>query len=245
MQTNTNYNFDYQEYLKRTRKKQPHTIFILMTVIIGLMIVAFFVKPNNNKLDNLYLVRINTYLTYSEASKMSNEIQSRGGAGYIFFDGKYHVIASYYTTESEAISVVDNLATEYPTANVYTLEISQYKNKKTLSNNQNKAITNLIQTANNMIKQVYSLLLQYDKNEITSNELTIRFTDIITLLEDKIADYKAELSSNNANYINSIEKLDDITSSLNTIKSNLDKSYQLKYELVSIVFSYSSLLACF
>lgn len=246
MQTYSNYNFDYNEYKKKTRKRHNYSFLILTILVIALMVVAFFIKPTTIKVDEYYFARINTYLTYSEASKTSIEIQNRGGAGYIYFDGRYHVLTSFYTSKDDAESVVNNLKTDYPNASIYTLEVEQFKKSKKLSTSQNKATANIVTESVKLIDNLYTLLLQLDKSEISTNELSITLANIIKDYNECCDNYKSAFPDKNANIITSLEELEEIKTSLNNIKSaSTEPNYKLKYELASIVFSYSSFLSCF
>lgn len=243
MQTYTNYNFDYKEYKKSTHKKSNYSLLILLALIVSLMIIAFVVKPASKQAGIFYFVRLNSYLTYKEANKMSSELQGRGGAGYIHFDGRYHVLIAYYASESEAMSVVNNLKNEYPTVDIFNLEIKQYRSKKYFSHEQNKAVVNLIKTTDETINNLYSQLLQHEKNEINTSELSINLSNIIKDYKDMSSEYKSKLSNKKASTISTLEKLDKIENSLNNIKSNINEKYYTKYELVNIIFNYYSLLS--
>lgn len=240
------YTFNYKEYKKRISKKHNYSFLFITALIIVLIVIAYFIKPDNSKVDKFYFARINTYLTYSEASKMSAEIQSRGGAGYIHFDGRYHVIASFYNNEEDTIIVVNNLKTDYPYASVYSIDVKKFYNIKNFSASQNKSTANSISGCLNIINKMYSLLLQHDKSEININTLTLNLTNLKKDLDDIYNDFASTFKGNkNANIIKAIEVLDEIKTSINTIKNSLDENFKLKYELVSIIFNYSSFLACF
>ena len=121
------YQFNYKEYNKKIyRSSGGGSIAVMVFVIIVLIGLAFFLTKQNikHKKNEFYFVEINKCLTYKDASDLSIEIQSRAGAGYVFFDGSYHVLANFYLNKADAESVCENLKPDYPTCKVFSLKPS-------------------------------------------------------------------------------------------------------------------------
>ena len=63
---------------------------------------------------------------------MATEIKERNGAGYIYFNKLYHVLACYYSKEKDAQTIASNLKSEYPNTEVYC--ISHFKPQSNFHN---------------------------------------------------------------------------------------------------------------
>ena len=84
--------------------------FLLPRGVAGYVVETFSSAP-----DYIYAVSAGTYDTLSEARAASDVIRTRGGAGFIAYDGAYHVLLSAYPDLASAQSVADkNGYTIYP-----------------------------------------------------------------------------------------------------------------------------------
>ncbi len=242
------YIFDYNEYKKRTKKKFNFSFIILTLFIIALLITACFIQPKKQK-TVYYFVSANSFFNYTDASKLSNEIQARSGAGYIHFDGKYHILVAFYTNKDDANSVVENIKEDYPTASVFSLELDKFYTNKKLTKSQNKLIKNISTNISSNIDTLYEYFLKYDKNEINLSQLSIiasnieeDFTDLYNNYIDSFKSTKYSFSSTSLDYLNKIKN--SIISIKTACKSDYI-SYELKYNLVCMSVNYSSFLSCF
>lgn len=236
------YEFDYNDYKKRI-KKRHNLSFLIMLVIIALLIIAcYFIIPST-KTNKYYFVRINSYLTYSEASSMAVELQSKSAGGYIYFDGRYHVLANFYPNEEDANKVAENLSNNYPNIDVYTIDSKQYK--KSANNTDYNVIKDIIECQVTIINQLYNCIINHDKNMLNNNQFLTMLSSINKDYQDKKSVFHSHFKgSKSANIINAYDKVEDIANSLENIEKavNDDVSYKLKYELMHIVFTHSSFL---
>ena len=235
------YEFDYLTYKKSIKKRKNYSVLIMVLVISVLMCTYFLILPKT-RTSTYYFIRINSYLTYKEANKLANELQSKSAGGYIYFDGKYHVFASFYPSQQEADNVLSNLIDSYPTANIYFLETKSIK-----TYHVDNVITNSLKCQINIINQLYNMIVGLDKNELSDNQFTIMFNRLKKDFDNTKSEYKSFYKhTSDANIITAYDTLDNISKSLDNISNLTPKAncYQYKYELINIVFNHSSFLDC-
>ncbi len=233
------YNFDQKEYREKINKKSSFPATILIFLIIILLGAAFFLQ--NKKEDYIYFhfVEVQNFLNYSEANKLSNEIQSRNGAGFIYYDGTYHVLANFYLNKSDASSVAENLSSEYPHAKVFTIKNKQYRFYR--QNDDSKKIAEMLDCNQDLIKDLYSISIKLDKDEYDDR-----------ILKSTLSSLKDEYNSKSKSYIShfrssklqpTCEYIQDIQNSLENIIESPEIKKDIKYELIKIVIAHSSMLS--
>ena len=230
----SSYFFDYNLYKKRLNKKTGLFIPVCIFIIILLMVAICFIYPKS-KTVNFYFVEVGNYMQYSQANSLAQEIQQKNAAGYVHFDGRYHVLTSYYLNLEDAENVVNNIKDEYPNANVFTLSIKQAKYANT--NKENKTIKQTIESNEKLIKQLYTEIIRYDKNEISKDKFDLSLKRLSSDYSDIIDEFSSSFKTN-SKMTNAKEKLTTIK---NTIPSSAD-SFNLKYCLIKIVITHYSFL---
>lgn len=230
-----NYKFNYNQYKKTIHKKNNFSFLLIIFLIIILMSACILLKPKNKKVFEYYIVEVDCFQTYQQAIELSNEINIRGGAGYIYFDSKYHVLASLYSNYDNAEKVCNNLIENYPNTNILTFSNDKFVKLKNLNAKQNNSIENLINATNNILINLETLNLQYDTNKINQNKLKI---SVKNFLENFTICYDDFLSSfKNKPKFNVVKKhTEEISKSLEilTAQNNEITSSNLKYSLISI-----------
>ena len=88
-----NYSYNSSYYVNKNKKQVSITILIFLIII--LLAVAVFLIEKKEKKTYFYFLQANEFLNYKDASNLAYELQSKQGAGYIYYDGSYHVIISY------------------------------------------------------------------------------------------------------------------------------------------------------
>ena len=71
-------------------------------------------KPKHTKTCEIYFLEIDSFQSYQSALNLSKEINANGGAGYIYYDGNYHVFANFYSKIEDAKSVLENVLEDFP-----------------------------------------------------------------------------------------------------------------------------------
>lgn len=239
------YQFDLKEYKKRVANNNYGAPFaVLIFVCVLLMGAIFFLKPKTQKnVDLLYFVEINNFLNYSSANTLAQEIQTKGGAGYVYFDGKYHVFASVYLTKTDAKSVCENLKENYPTSKIFELEIKKNLDVKNLTELQKESVKNLAEQGKNTFSQIYSNILALDKTEIDHNQAVLNFKTIKNNFIDVSNNFNTAFNENSK-----YNKAKNYLSTINTPLENLSNEKivcNYKYELINFAINFLNILNCF
>ena len=228
-----NYNFNYHQYKKKIHKQNVSIIPLLLCIIIITLGVAFFLRPQKTELNKFYFVEIDSFETYKDASNLAQNIQSSGGAGYIYYNNKYRVLAGFYPYYSQAESVTNNLKSEFKNCQIFTLECKKLKNINNLSSSQNNVMNEFSKVVFKNIYKMADLSIKYDKNEIDTQNLSLSFKSI----NNEIDSYYQEFISNfktNSKFNTAKSYAKNITSSLKTlqnIETEQEINRKIKYEI--------------
>ena len=149
-----------------------------------------FDTANSSQKSIYYCVQTGCYLDKSTAEYYARTVQSRGGAGYVLYDGNYRVIASVYLDRDKAQTVADRLSSTHEECSVYTLTLSKiYDNS--LPSSSREIIENCTSYADFVYRELYEISNGIDQEIITSNELTARLEN----LKSTLAFYSSSLES--------------------------------------------------
>ena len=244
------YEFDYNQYRKKLNPTKKTSILILSFLILISLGLAMFLYPKINKQDEYYFVEINSFLTYNEATNLASTISSLNGAGYVYYDGKYHVFAQFYPNKKDANTVCENLKSDYPTCTVYTLKCNKFNKIKNLTDNQNKSIENLLNANISLMNSVYKSIISFDKNEIKLNELLLNLENIKSDYKKYSNEFFNQFNTDTKyskakKYVAKINEFTDFFSELKNEQNEQTISQILKYKLIDMVINHTSLLASF
>lgn len=232
------YIFNYRQYRKKLNKVSISSfIFLIIVVILSLVLYTNFL-PKKEKFFNYHLVEIASFQTYSEASNFSIKIKNLNGAGYIFYDQKYRVIACGFSDLKDAKSVVKNLNSNFKNSCVFTVKISK-KNFKNLDQKTKQNFEKFLNNSNTFIHSIFNLNLKLDKKEIELNKLLTQLKICVEnysyVLDDFIEKYKHYSFINP--YKSSLKKIKENTNYLNNLSNKNFSSVLLKNTILDFIFN--------
>jgi len=235
------YQFNYNEYKKRTNNNLKVPFSILFLIIIFLSAIIVFIKPIKTSNHELYFITANSFSTYSQANTLSQEIKNFEGAGYIHYDKKYHVIINFYHEKKDAENVINNLKPNYSNIDIYTISIKNLKKSSNLTQKQYKSVKNFNNLTILLLKDLSSLSIQYDKNEISFNLLTSKLKNHYNNFEELYNEFLGQFKSNSKHNI-SREYAYNIKTNLTTLLNLKDKNIKqiFKYSIVDIAINFAS-----
>lgn len=241
-----NYVFNQKEYRQSIKKKTSFFFPIVIIVIIILIGLVLFFNSNNRNEIKYYFVKIDSFSTYSDANKLATQLQEQNAGGYIHFDEKYHVLASYYSSQDQAKNVVERLKEKYNNADIYTLTFSEFNGKNQLTKSQNSTIFDLNDCIESIITNLSELLIKYERNEISNTILTAKIKALTEDFNDNKDNFFSSI--NQPKFHNERNCIEKISTSLNAIKSSFDAqnlTQTIRYETIQIIFNYSKFCALF
>ncbi len=229
------YTFNYYQYKQRISKKQNFGFCLLALCVIillgGIIAINQFEKPT----EQLYFVEVQSFTTYSSASILSNQIKKENGAGFVYFDGTYHVLASFYPNSETAETVAKNLTSTYANAKMFSVDINASVYNKNLTRQQNNITADLCLTTQNIINGLYENSIAFDKQEINFNQLKTTLTDYSSVYNSVYNDFIDEYK-NNKDYQKIKENFEKIKKSMQnlTFCDVQDMNFLIKYETINI-----------
>ena len=220
---------------------------MLFVFILILLSTAIFLWPKNLGYTEFYFVKLDSFSTYKEASSLALQVQEKGASGYIYFDGKYNVLASTYQTKKQAESVAKNLVQDYKNTDIFTLSTFKEINISSLSKAEKNAVLSFQSSSLNSINSATNLVIQFDKDEISFEVLKIQFKQLFEKVE---SDYNSFISLTKSDFKKNLSKeySTNIVNSLNilsTISNENNLSSKLKYELTNIIVNYCCFVESF
>lgn len=238
-----NYEFNYNAYISKIKPKQKIGFTLILITIILLMGLCMFIGFSPNITQNFYFVEINSFYKYLDATNLASQLQNKGGAGYVYYDEKYHVLASFYPTKKEAESVCENLKEQYPNCAVFMVEAKKFKTNSKFSDQENKILANCNKANINLINEAYNHILSYDTSTHSIKKLKLNLTNSYDKYKNSTQDINTIF--NNSNYSTSKQYVLDITDSVKSLTSDIEQSelnYTLKYNLIKIVLLHCAFL---
>lgn len=237
------YNFNYLDYKKRLKNPIKFNFVFITLILILLLGTCVFFNQNRQGFSTYYFVEVGEYSTFSQANKTASEVTLKSGAGFVYFDKSYHVLAGFYLTQESAKTVSKNIANEYPNTKIFTLSAAKFNNKKTYSKTENSTIKNVIENNQNTINSIYQLSLSLDKNELSFNSA---ITQILALKDDFVCSQKLfeDTFKNEKIYFNTNKKLNEICNSLTRLTKSTEQELKqkIKYELINITITHTLIL---
>lgn len=182
----------YSAYSYNSKQKRQYKfkkIFIIAVVFILITIVVIFSVFNMNKKndyfhDYIYLVVVGKFDKISDAKDLADNVKIAGGAGYIWIDSVFWVVAFVYKTEDAALSVKNQLQEGVWKCSIEKIKFEEIKYKK-LNINQELAIKFLIQYINDFYD--YAIMIDTDETQNASiHKKIIAKKNELTLLINKL-----------------------------------------------------------
>lgn len=201
-------------------------------------------KGHSLNLDGFtaYTMQMGAFSEEKNAKASAQEIMTRGGAGYVFNDGSYRVLASAYTSEQDANTVKDQLKSQSNIdASVYTITVpkvdltitSDDKNYDTL----NAAFTSYLAAKD----KVGELSLKLDKGEMNKDQA---LGELTTMKDELQKHYQAieKLSEKNENFKSFKELYKSTVEHMSSIKDSDETllSANLKNLYLHMICSYAN-----
>ena len=121
-----------------------------------------------------------------------------GGAGYVYFENVYHVLASFYPTKKQAESVVKNIKDEYENASVYKIDINKFYKNKALNEAQNNVIKDVVSSTSNFISKFYDLIIELDTDQISHNNFNLEVKRLTDSTTKYIDEFKTQFKLNSS-----------------------------------------------
>ena len=200
----------YNFYVATKNPKKPRNFlkigFILLLCILLVFVLIFFriKKASSGEKFNkfAYLVVVGEFAKSSDAKDYSDTVEKSGGAGYVWIDDNYSVVAFVYPTLFKAESVLKNLEETPWKASIKKIALK----KPNAPKGAQKSAVDFIWS---QMTELYNLSIKFDKGEATEAPIYKKLSKTeldISLIINNLGSDNFKLKSRLESLKNNIEK---------------------------------------
>lgn len=170
---------------------------LILVFVVALLVVVIVFSINKIKSSKvvfdkwLYLVVVGKFGNIADAKDLADNVEISGGAGYIWVEDTFWVVAFVYPTKEAADNVSSQLKATSWKSSVEKIELKKPKKAK-LKNSQNNAVDLLWQ----MLNDFYNFAIEVDTKENQNAKVHKNLTDIkqqIKSVQNKLQDTDIDL----------------------------------------------------
>lgn len=165
-------------------------ICLVATICIGTAISNK--KAQKYAQKSFYIVYANKFNLDNLATELCSQVSDRGGAGVIYSIGvTKFVVANIYLDYSSAQSVRSQIGEIYESADILEISAPKLEKSKCLHIEGNTKLSRFYEFVYSSCQQLYNMVLQTDKGDLSSSECYKK----IMRMKKNCEDFGAELSS--------------------------------------------------
>lgn len=144
-----------------------------------------------------YALQMGVFSSLENAEAMAEQLRAKGAAGFIIEDGsRYRVLASVYSSESDALSVRDRLRSSDTDCTLFTLQSPGIAFSVTATETQTSAIETAFAAYGEVLTQLEAAIIEFDQTQPAVNDGKEAVADIADALNAAIAPLAAESEEN-------------------------------------------------
>lgn len=181
----------------RSSGKFFNTVFVVVCLALSIIFADLFSgfitagsfsfttnTTTKNTSFNIYAISLNSANNLAGAQAFTDDIKSRGGAGYIWqVENVFYVFASCYLEENDAIKVRDKLHDSGNECEIVQLEFKSIELSLTLTQDEKTQLYNSLSVFKNTYKSLYDISVALDTNVSSSSECLILISQAKTEIE--------------------------------------------------------------
>lgn len=160
--------------------------------------------------DTFYAVQTGIYSDKKTADLYAEQLQKRGGAGYVLYDGMYRVVASVYPKALQAQSVAERMEEAGINATVFSFTLLDVSDSS-LSREDRQKLSEIANYPVYCYEELYLLSNSIDTGTLTQDELQARLKNLEEYLtQKKVLAESIEFSPTALSLVSSISSAIDI-----------------------------------
>ena len=169
------------------------TLFLADYFSGGYILADFDARPTVTIEDNsYYCVQTGMYTDQKTAELYAQNVKARGGAGYVYYDGTYRVIASIYQSALQAKTVAEKMESTGVFSTVFSFSLSPTLDES-LTQSDRDSLLEISNYADYVYQRLYELSNQLDAGAIEQKEIKSVLDGLISYLDgesEKLAKIK-------------------------------------------------------
>ena len=189
----------------------------------------------------MYAVCISNHKTLIQAQDNANVCISLGGAGYIYTDDEYYVVASIYENEADAKKVKESLVVTKPTTTIKNIEIKSVTFSGNLSSQEKSTITNTLGIFKTTYKKLYDISVSLDTGVIQEINARLSVNELASSVNEIKDNFNTVFNSTQTKNLITIKNaVDKLSTALNSLINNSKVPYTsyIKYSPLCIYSFY-------
>ena len=190
----------------------------------------------------LYALQSAVFSDESNAKKIAQDVKTRGGAGFISYDGSlYRVLLAGYTSENDAKSVKADLEEQNISTTIFKLDSGAPEFKIGAEKQQIEAVKACFGIVPTIVSELQQIIFDADRGSNVDD----RITALKAKADEVNANLKSAVSAESASMASLIEYMDSLCGKLSTIPKSTEVSgvafsSELKYNLIGVVVDYAA-----
>lgn len=201
----------------------------------GYILADFDQSVNASENSSYYCVQTGMYSDLKTAELYAENVKSRGGAGYVYYDGMYRVVASVYTGALQAKTVAEKMEHVGVDSTVFSITHSPFSDNS-LSAQTRDELNSLSTYADYCYQTLYNLSNELDTGKISNSDILSSLNALTTYLENSKAkadeiEFSTTASALSSKIKGAIEIIKNVSQTVN--------SSSLRYAYCSIIFNYN------
>ena len=192
----------------------------------------------------MYAVCISNHKTLIQAQDNANVCISLGGAGYIYTDDEYYVVASIYENEADAKKVKESLVVTKPTTTIKNIEIKSVTFSGNLSSQEKSTITNTLGIFKTTYKKLYDISVSLDTGVIQEINARLSVNELASSVNEIKDNFNTVFNSTQTKNLITIKNaVDKLSTALNSLINNSKVPYTsyIKYAYCESIMIYKGL----
>jgi hypothetical protein len=191
---------------------------------------------------SLYTLQVGAFSDEANAKQTAQQVVTRGGAGFVTFDGSlYRVLVAGYTSENDAKSVKAELENQGISTTVFKLDSGALEFRIGAEQQQIDAVKSCFDVVPSTVSELQQIIYDADKGENVDD----RIAALKTKADEVNANLKAVVSTESDSMASLVTYMDSLCNKLGSIHKSAEVSgvafsSELKYNLISVVVDYST-----
>ena len=205
-------------------------------------ILAVWKDKNEDASKTFFVYCVDSYHQNAQGLMSAGEVKNMGGAGYLFFDGKYYLAAAIYKTREDAEKVKKDTANSGGL--IYELTVSDPKLEWCRGGNKS-AVKRAVVAAYDLYNGLYDVSVRLDEGNLDMVDAIAKINVLAANLDKLTADFEETIKNENKfGYVKTKTYLLILSALLDNAKSEIlagaNASGAVRYAYCAALFLASS-----
>lgn len=193
---------------------------------------------------SIYALSTSNHQTLVLAEDDANNCIMQGGAGYIYIDNNYYVIASMYENEADAEKVKTTLLETKPQAYILTINIPAINITSNLSSQEKNTLQDTLSIFKTTFQKLYDISVGLDTSVIKEINARLSVNELASTVTTTCDNFETVfLGTKSTNLLTIKKSINDLKDKIDLLVNNSKTPYTsyIKYAYCETIFIYKNL----